>query len=94
MKKTGFKKVGLLMLLIGIIPFFGESGFSSRAPKMIESASPEPQTIKKPEEDYISKFLSRNTEPLGLKENTALEKILNQPDITWACRAIERSILN
>lgn len=79
---------------MGIIAFLGENNFSSITPNMSKSASLVPQTIKKPDEDYISKFLSRNTDPLGLKENEVLEKKLNQPDIIWACRAIERTILN
>jgi len=53
-----------------------------------------PQTVKKPKYDYMSTFLSRNTKPLGLKENTALRKFLKQSSIKWSIRAGERHILN
>jgi len=52
-----------------------------------------PQNVKKPKYDYMSTFLSRNTNPLGLKENIALKKYLNQPSIKWAIRAGEKHIL-
>lgn len=53
-----------------------------------------PQIVKKPKYDYMSTFLSRSTKPLGLKENLALKKYLNQPSIKWAIRAGQRHILN
>jgi hypothetical protein len=53
-----------------------------------------PQTTQKPKYDYMSSFLSRNTKPLGLKDNAPLRKFLNQPSINWALRAGGRHILN
>jgi len=57
---------------------------------------PNPQNypVKKPRYDYMSTFLSRNTKPLGLKEDLALKKLLNQHPIKWAIRAGERHILD
>jgi hypothetical protein len=44
--------------------------------------------------DYMSDFLSRNTKPLGLKDDPRLEKLLKQPAIAWAIRAGARHILD
>ncbi len=41
---------------------------------------------KKPRYDYMSMFYSRNTRPLGLKEDLALKKLMSQPAIKWAIR--------
>ena len=54
----------------------------------------DPQTSKKPKYDYMSTFLSRDTEPLGLKENVALKRYLEQPSIKWAIRSGKKHILN
>jgi hypothetical protein len=53
-----------------------------------------PQTVKKPEFDYMSSILSRNTKPLGLKDNLPLRRFLNQPSIQWAFRAGGKHILD
>lgn len=53
-----------------------------------------PQTVKKPEYDYMSSILSRNTKPLGLKDNVPLRRFLNQSSIKWAFRAGGKHILN
>jgi hypothetical protein len=58
------------------------------------SSEPSPQSTQKPKTDYMSSFLSRNTKPLGLKDNASLRKFLNQPSINWALRAGGRNILN
>jgi hypothetical protein len=42
----------------------------------------------------MSTFLSRDTNPLGLKENLALKKLLEQSSIRWAIRSSRRHILN
>lgn len=72
---------------------------SVNTPPVITAAeTPEkaPQEAKKPkyDYDYMSSFLSRNTKPLGLKDNAPLRKFLNQPSIQWALRAGGRHILN
>jgi len=68
--------------------FFSSNSFLSKKSRVI------PQRVKKPKYDYMSTFLSRNTKPLGLKENPVLKKYMNQPTIKWAIRAGERHILN
>jgi hypothetical protein len=55
---------------------------------------PQDYPVKKPRYDYMSTFLSRNTRPLGLKEDLALKKLLNQHPIKWAIRAGERHLLD
>jgi hypothetical protein len=52
------------------------------------------QSTQKEKFDYMSSILSRNTQPLGLKENVSLRKLLNQPSIKWAMRSGGRHILN
>jgi hypothetical protein len=41
---------------------------------------------KKPRYDYMSMFYSRNTKPLGLKEDLALKRLMSQPAVKWAIR--------
>jgi hypothetical protein len=53
-----------------------------------------PQSSEKQKFDYMSSILSRNTKPLGLKENVSLRKFLNQPSIKWAMRSRDRHLLN
>jgi hypothetical protein len=66
---------------------FSASSFYSVKPQA------DPQTSK-PKYDYMSTFLSRDTEPLGLKENIALKRFLEQPSIKWAIRSGKKHILN
>ena len=58
------------------------------------SIGQETQDPKKPKYDYMSTFLSRDTNPLGLKENVALKKLLDQSSIRWAIRSSRRHLLN
>ena len=53
-----------------------------------------PQEIQKPKYDYMGGFLSRSTQPLGLNEDPALRKILNEGPVKWALRAGTRQILD
>ena len=53
-----------------------------------------PQSTKKPKYDYMSTFLSRDTNPLGLKEDLALKMLLRQSSIKWAVRAGEGHIFD
>ncbi|MBN1273086.1 MAG: hypothetical protein JXB26_12520 [Candidatus Aminicenantes bacterium] len=48
---------------------------------------------KKPPSDYMSTYLSRNTNPLGLKEDQDLKRFLEQPSIKWAFRAEYQHVL-
>jgi len=50
--------------------------------------------VKKPTSDYMSKWLSLNTQPLGLKEDAALRTLMKQPRIKWAIRAGSKHILD
>lgn len=60
----------------------------------VSSQDQETQDAKKLKYDYMSTFLSRDTNPLGLKENVALKKLLDQSSIKWAIRSSRRHILN
>jgi hypothetical protein len=59
-----------------------------------ENSEETPQSTQKEKFDYMSSILSRNTKPLGLKENISLRNFLNQPSIRWAMRAGDRHLLN
>jgi len=71
---------------------FKKIGFS--ATSLFLKPTAEPQTSKKPKYDYMTTFLSRDTEPLGLRENVALKRFLEQPSIKWAIRSGKKHILN
>lgn len=49
---------------------------------------------RKPPSDYMDTFLSRNTRPLGLRENKVLTRLMKQPSIAWAVRSAGRHILD
>ena len=53
-----------------------------------------PQEAQKPKYDYMSGFLSRSTQPLGLKENPGMKEMLAQGSVRWALRAGLRHVLN
>ena len=57
----------------------------------IQESTPDARTSR---DDYMSALLERNTDPLGLKEDRALENFFNQPSIKWAIRSAKRHILN
>jgi len=48
----------------------------------------------KPKYDYWSSFFSRNTKPLGLKEDQALKKLQRQRSAKWAVRTGIKHILS
>lgn len=52
------------------------------------------QTEKKPRQEYMTKLLSRDTKPLGLRENKTLRKLLDQPHIKWVIRSEHKHVLN
>lgn len=93
------KNILLTVLLLLLLLSFVSSSPMTHATKNIFSAknmafSPQDTPVKKPKYDYMSTFLSRNTKPLGLKEDLALKKLLSQSGIKWAFRAGERHILD
>lgn len=91
MKKVAAVASGLLLL-------FGFSVLLKLGPARPLWASPSPQAapqeVQKPKYDYMSTFLSRSTQPLGLKENPALKKMLEQGAVRWAIRAGSRQVLD
>ncbi|OGD14632.1 MAG: hypothetical protein A2V76_08390 [Candidatus Aminicenantes bacterium RBG_16_63_14] len=55
---------------------------------------PPPQEVQKPNYDYMSGFLSRSTNPLGLKDDPAARRMLGQGSVPWAIRAGSRHVLD
>ncbi len=101
-RKIYFKKMRNKILL-GVFFFFllsliftSHSDLSSKDLLLAKSSAADPQNVpvKKPKYDYMSTILSRNTKPLGLKEDPELEKLLKQPSIKWAIRAGKKHILD
>ena len=92
------KKLLFVLFLLFMLPFtlssdgMGHFDYSGDHPAM--SSEKIPQNTQKEKFDYMSSILSRNTQPLGLKENVTLRKLLNQSSIKWAMRSGSRHILN
>ncbi len=95
MKKKILPGVFFILLLLSLT-FTSPSGLSSNGLFLAKSTAAYPQDVpvKKPKYDYMSTILSRNTKPLGLKEDPELEKLLKQPSIKWAIRAGKKHILD
>jgi hypothetical protein len=55
---------------------------------------PPQQEVQKPAYDYMSTYLSRSTNPLGLKEDPAARRMLGQGAVAWAIRAGSRHVLD
>jgi hypothetical protein len=55
---------------------------------------PPPREYQKPANDYMSGFLSRSTHPLGLKDDPAARRMLNQGPPAWAIRSGSRHVLD
>jgi len=82
----------LIFLLVSLLHTFQpDNGQNS---ELILAKSPHPQSVKKPKYDYMSTFLSRDTKPLGLKEDLALKRFLRQSSIKWVIRSGEGHILD
>lgn len=92
-KKKKFWVIAAVALVMILLFTFKRIGFSASSFFPIKPKA-DPQTPKKPKYDYMSTFLSRDTEPLGLRENIALKKFLEQPSIKWAIRSSKKHILN
>ncbi len=58
------------------------------------SQDPPPQEVQRPNYDYMGGILSRSTHPLGLKEDPAARRMLEQGAVAWAIRAGSRHVLN
>lgn len=85
---TSFFLVSLLL------PFQQDESLNTSDLLLAKNGLDHPQSTKKPKYDYMSTFLSRDTKPLGLKEDVALKKFLKQPSIKWAIRGGSRHILD
>jgi len=87
---------GILLCTLSLIPVAPQTQ-DKPAPEAAppEEAVPDPQEFqaRKPK-DYMSSFFSRDTKPLGLKEDQALKKLLREPGINWASRTGIRHILD
>jgi|GEM_PF-379523 hypothetical protein len=55
---------------------------------------PPPREVQKPSYNYMDSFLSRSTNPLGLKEDPAARRMLGQGPVAWAIRAGSRHVLD
>jgi hypothetical protein len=97
MKKTLL--MGMMIILLLPLLFFSNQQENPPPSK----PTPPPETLpvppqefpaKKSKYNYMNSFFSRNTKPLGLKEDQALKKLLAQKSITWAIRTEIRHILD
>jgi hypothetical protein len=81
-------------ILFALLPLVSTTPQSQEKPP--PEANPPVGTVpaQKPKYDYMSSFLSRDTRPLGLKEDQALKKLLRQRAMKWAVRTGTRHILD
>ncbi len=86
--------VGVFIFIIAFLFLTPHSSLSSKNLSFSKMFSASPQEVKKPKYDYMSTFLSRNTQPLGLKKDPELEILLKQSTIKWAIRAGKKHILD
>lgn len=82
-----------LLSLIPIAPQTQEKPSQDANPPVGDVPNPRDFQARKPK-DYMSSFFSRDTKPLGLKEDQVLKKLLRQPGIKWANRTGIRHILD
>ena len=82
----------LVFLLVSLLHTFQQNKEPNSELMLAKSFIP--QSTKKPKYDYMSTFLSRDTKPLGLKEDLALKKLFKQSSIKWAIRAEEGHIFD
>ena len=84
MKRAAAFASGLL-LLAGLAAVLRPASREAQAP---------PQETQKPNYDYMSTFRSRSTRPLGLKEDPAMKRMLEQGTVRWAVRAGARQVMD
>jgi len=84
-----------LIILTGISSALPGGGAFPKTPNL-SSRTPAQQGYAptKTTENYMETVLSRNTKPLGLKEDVILRNLLRQRSIKWAIRAGIRNILD
>jgi len=89
--------LGIIFISILIVSFLALAQETRPQEKKTVQTPPDqtpPQEVQKPKLDYMSTFLSRTTNPLGLKEDQELRQLLRQSRAKWAVRAGLRHILN
>jgi len=86
---------GVIFLFVFTV-FIPHNTLSSKDLLFSRSTASHPQNVpdKKPKYDYMSTFLNRSTNPLGLKIDPELEKLLKQPGIKWAIRVGSKHVLD
>jgi hypothetical protein len=88
--------VGLIVLAFSLGTLMSQETKPSpqKPPPLQSPPPPQEYPAEKPKYDYMSTFFSRNTKPLGLKEDLAVKSLLRQPSIKWAVRTGQRNVLN
>ena len=86
MKRAAAFASGLLLLA-------GLAAVLRPAPASRELQAP-PQETQKPNYDYMNTFRSRSTRPLGLTEDPAMKRMLDQGAVRWAVRAGARQVMD
>ena len=84
-----------LVFLMGsasIVP--GQNRSTTINPLPLANSGQEGYSTNKTTEDYMETVLSRDTKPLGLKENVAVRNLLRQPAVKWAIRSRIRHLLD
>lgn len=90
MVKRFLVAMGVIVLTLSL----GSSILQQANPPSDPPLSPQEYPAEKAKYDYMSSFFSRNTKPLGLKEDLAVKQLLRQPATIWAVRAGRSNILN
>ncbi|MGB2905663.1 MAG: hypothetical protein WBB73_01090 [Candidatus Aminicenantaceae bacterium] len=85
MKNNTVGAIGLLLSLLAL---------TSAITPLYPGSSIPPQQTRRTQDEYLSTLLSRNTDPVGLKEHPELQRLLRQPAVKWAVRSTRRHILN
>lgn len=90
MVKRYLVAMGVIVLTLSV----GSSILPQTKPPSEPPLPPQEYPAEKAKYDYMSSFFSRNTKPLGLKEDRAVRQLLRQPATKWAVRAGRSNILN
>lgn len=86
--------VVLFVLASTVASYFHAESSVSPVISLINESGSALQTEKKPPQDYMQKRLARDAKPLGLRENKALDTLLEQSHIKWVIRSEIKHILN
>lgn len=94
--KRIFFLAGLIVLASVASAFaLGGGGFLPKEPnRSSRNMAQQGYSANKTTENYMETVLSRNTKPLGLKEDVILRNLLRERSIKWAVRAGIRNILD